>query len=103
VQTLHEGIAMREPACVAPVGIAWEMMRKDNPKVELYEPDGNHANRSGALLTAYVLFATITSRSLESLPKHNIRGVSGSQRLMLQAAAAQAISSTPPCTSPLGG
>ena len=103
VQTLHQGIAMREPACVAPVGIAWQMMRKNNPNVELYEPDGNHANRSGALLTAYVLFATITGRSPESLPKHNIRGVSGSQRLMLQAAAAQAISSTPPCTSSLGG
>jgi hypothetical protein len=97
VQALHEAIAAREPACVAPIGLAWDSLRETNPKIALHDRDDNHANSTGALLTAYVLYAAITGNSIGDLPKHNIRGVSGSHQILLQRAAEKAVTESPPC------
>lgn len=68
VQRLHESIAAQESACVAPVGIAWEVARENQPGLVLHVSDGNHANRRGALLTAYVLYEVVSGRQAEGLP-----------------------------------
>ncbi|MBT8064550.1 MAG: hypothetical protein HKP03_02505 [Xanthomonadales bacterium] len=68
VHRLHMGIAEREPACIAPVGLAWEIVSRRNPSIRLHEYDGNHSNPAGALLTALVLYQTVTGRSAERLP-----------------------------------
>ena len=99
VHRLHLEIAAREPACVAPIGLAWEIMLDTNPGIRLHKSDGNHANRTGALLTAYVLYATITERPIKELPQAKIRGVPDEKQIMLRAAAEQAISLFPPCNS----
>lgn len=96
---LHMGIAAREQACVAPIGLAWEIMADTNPRIRLHARDGNHANRTGALLTAYVLYAAITGRSIINLPKTQVRGVSEDTQILLRTAAEQAVSLLPPCNS----
>jgi len=97
VHRLHMGIAAREPACVAPIGLAWEIMLDANPDIALHDRDGNHANRKGALLTAYVLYAAITGQSITELTPTRIRGVSAEEQILLRTAAEQAVSLVPPC------
>ena len=97
VHRLHMEIATREPACVAPIGLAWEIMLDANPGIRLHHRDGNHANRTGALLTAYVLYAVITGRSTTEIPQISIRGVSGDTQTLLRDAAEIAIFTAPPC------
>jgi len=97
VHRLHMEIAAREPACVAPIGLAWEIMLDANPEIALHDRDGNHANRTGALLTAYVLYATITGQPIAELAPTKIRGVSADKQILLRTAAEQAVSLFPPC------
>lgn len=97
IHRLHMGIAAREPACVAPIGLAWEIALHASPDIRLHERDGNHANRTGALLTAFVLYAAITGNSVEELPERRIRGVPADTQARLRTAAEQAVSLAPPC------
>ena len=69
VQQLHESIAARASACVAPVGIAWEVAQDNRPGLVLHVSDGNHANRRGALLAAYVLYEVVSGRQAATLPE----------------------------------
>ncbi len=75
VQQLHESIAEREPACVAPVGIAWEVARDNRPGLRLHSADGNHANNTGAMLTALVLYEVIARQPASELPAVSKTGV----------------------------
>ena len=68
VHHLHLDIALREPACVAPIGLAWEESIAHHPGLELHAFDGNHSNLNGALLTAYVLYQVITLQDASMLP-----------------------------------
>ena len=99
IQRLHLEIAAREPACVAPIGLAWDILLNTNPGIKLHDRDGNHANRTGAALTAYVLYAVITGHSPKDLPKVKIRSVPADTQERLKTAAVQAISLVPPCLS----
>jgi hypothetical protein len=68
VHNLHLGIASRESACVAPVGLAWDESIASYPDLNLYAPDGNHSNLLGALLTAYVFYELFTGQPAVDLP-----------------------------------
>jgi hypothetical protein len=68
VHELHLSIAAREPACVAPIGLAWEESTARYPGLALHAPDGNHSNPTGALLTAFVLYEVITGLPASGLP-----------------------------------
>lgn len=94
---LHKGIAAREPACVAPIGLAWEILLDNYPDIRLHDDDGNHANPNGGLLTAYVLYASITGKPIEALPDTKVRGVSDDTNKLLKAAARHAVTLAPPC------
>lgn len=99
IHRLHLGIASREFACLAPVGLAWEIMRDANPDIMLHDRDGNHANRLGALLTAYVLYHSITGESPVELPYIKLRGASEENQNALRTAAGMATGLMPPCAS----
>jgi len=75
VHQLHLDIASREPACVAPIGLAWEESIAQFPQLRLHAADGNHANLTGALLTAYVLYQVITLQDASLLPDLSDIGV----------------------------
>lgn len=68
VHQLHLDIASREPACVAPIGLAWEEAIAQYPHLVLHAADGNHSSLNGALLTAYVLYQVITLQDASLLP-----------------------------------
>jgi len=44
---------------IAPVGMAWWMVRAERPDISLYQPDGSHPSREGSYLAAAVLAATL--------------------------------------------
>jgi hypothetical protein len=63
---LHQMIALQEPACVAPIPLAWYAAIQQQG-LTLHEADGNHANRTGAALTAFVLYEVITGDPADQL------------------------------------
>jgi len=65
---LHVSIARREPACVAPIGQAWDLSLARYPEVVLHAPDGNHSSVAGAFLAALVIATTMTGTSPVQLP-----------------------------------
>jgi len=67
IHKLHLSIASREPACVAPIGVAWALIVQSNPSVRLHASDGNHSNSNGALLTAYVLYQAVTGEAADGI------------------------------------
>jgi hypothetical protein len=60
IHDLHVSIARETPACVAPIGQAWDLALARHPAMVLHDADGNHAALPGAFLAAVVLAATIT-------------------------------------------
>ncbi|MCW8866295.1 MAG: hypothetical protein OQK09_08345 [Colwellia sp.] len=68
VYLLHKGITTAEPACVAPVGLAWDRAIELHPELSLHHPDGNHANSTGRFLTALVFYQIITGEPADTLP-----------------------------------
>lgn len=68
IYQLHASIAQKEPACVAPIGQAWDLALQRYPGLELHAADGNHAAAAGAHLTALVLFASLTGTSPANVP-----------------------------------
>ena len=63
----YMGIATELKASVAPVGIAWRSVRKEQPGLELWLPDGSHPSVAGTYLAACVLFATLYRESPDGL------------------------------------
>lgn len=61
----HEKIAAETGALLAPVGKEWWGYMKDNPTVEMYAPDGQHASEYGSWFAAKYIWNVI----LEDLEK----------------------------------
>ena len=59
----YVSIAGEIDARVAPVGIAWDLARKENLSQPLYRRGGNHPTRLGAYLAVCVFYATICDTS----------------------------------------
>ena len=55
-------------AKLAPVGLAWQKAQRSDPDLDLFHPDGRHANPAGAYLTACVFYAVLLEKSPEGLP-----------------------------------
>lgn len=98
IYDLHVSIAQEAPACVAPIGQAWDLALQRHPGLVLHADDGNHSAPAGALLTALVLEATLTGRSPRDLPSLAGFGVDEATQALLRAAADDTIQSWPPRT-----
>lgn len=48
---------------VVPVGVAWKLAQERPSGAALFESDGHHASRSGALLSSYVFLAVLQKNS----------------------------------------
>ncbi len=90
VFSLHQAIAAKAPACVAPIGPAWDATLLQMPGVMLHSADGNHAALAGSLLTALVFYELITGMPASALPHQPTLAIEASlqQRLREQASAA---------------
>ena len=55
-------------ALLAPVGLAWEVIHRLDPGLDLYHTDGRHSNPIGSYLTACVFYSVLFNNSPEGLP-----------------------------------
>lgn len=91
---------------LAPVSRAWQALRRDHPKIELYYEDGEHAGPRGSYLAACVFYAVMTGKSPLGMPA--AVSVSGdrlidlpeSEANILQQYAQQAVLGAPSFSSP---
>lgn len=93
---LHVLIAQAQPACVAPIGQAWDLALTRDPLLPLHADDGNHSAAAGAFLTALVLYATITEHSPLDLPYLRQYPVEASLQERLRGIAAETVQMVPP-------
>jgi hypothetical protein len=94
IYDLHVSIATAQPACVPPVGQAWDLAAQRHPGLRLHSSDGNHADLPGAYLAALVLYAGITGRSPRALPDVD-SGVAAPVQAQLRAVAADTLDQLP--------
>ncbi|MBT9500596.1 MAG: hypothetical protein IV092_05090 [Burkholderiaceae bacterium] len=95
IYDLHVSIARQQPACVAPIGQAWDLARERMPALALHAADGNHSTLAGAHLTALMLYATLTGASPQGLPALDM-GIDGVTQTQLRQVAADAAQAYPP-------
>jgi hypothetical protein len=93
---LHVSIARHAPACVAPIGQAWDLALARNPSLVLYASDGNHSAPAGAFLAALILATTITGVPPDQLPALAIPDVDPATQAFLRAVAAETVLVYPP-------
>jgi hypothetical protein len=96
IYDLHVSIAQAEPACVAPIGQAWDLALSRDPALTLHAADGNHSAPAGAFLAALVLYATITGQSPLGLPPLPQYPVEASLQERLRGIAAETVQTVPP-------
>ena len=96
IYDLHVSIAQAEPACVAPIGQAWDLALARDPSMPLYADDGNHSRPAGAFLAALVLYATITGQSPLDLPQFPQYPVDAALQTTLRGIAAETVATVPP-------
>lgn len=97
IHQLHLSIAKAEPACVAPIGLAWELALQQNPKLRLHANDGNHSTLDGAFLTALVLYGTISQQDPAALADISSIKLSGEIQAQLRQAASVTLGQHAPC------
>jgi hypothetical protein len=95
IHDLHVLIAQAQPACVAPIGQAWDLAAQRHPSLALHDRDGNHSAPAGAYLTALVLYATTTGGSPLALPALS-NGVATEVQADLRQVAADTVQAFPP-------
>lgn len=96
IYDLHVSIAQAEPACVAPIGQAWDLALARDPTLTLHAADGNHSAPAGAFLAALVLYATITGSSPLDLPNLPQYPVNADVQTTLRGIAAETVQTVPP-------
>jgi hypothetical protein len=96
IYDLHVSIAQAEPACVAPVGQAWDLALTRDPTLTLHADDGNHSAPAGAFLAALVLYATITGQSPLDVPPMPQYPVDVALQATLRGFAAETVATVPP-------
>jgi len=97
IHGIHARIASREPACVAPVGLAWDYMIAIDPSIPLHAADGNHSNLNGALLSAFVFYQVISTQSARDLSYLPEIAVSEDNQRKFREVAADIVEANPPC------
>ncbi len=95
---IHVSIARNAPACVAPIGQAWDLAAVRDPGLALHDPDGNHARPAGAMLAAMMIAATLTGQSPLTFPTLSQRPVDAATQAQLRAFAAETIQVVSPRT-----
>lgn len=94
---LHQDIASIEPACVAPVGPAWDSMAASWPEVKLHYSDGNHAALAGSFLTALLFYQIITGETADTLGYVESIDLSEQHQQWMRQTASAALQRYPAC------
>ncbi|WMS86813.1 hypothetical protein [Pleionea litopenaei] len=97
IHMLHMSIVLQEPACVAPIGLAWDAAIALRPTINLHASDGNHSNPTGALLSAYVFYGVISNKPVSDLEYLPSLPANQSMQTFLRQVAADTLAAHPPC------
>jgi hypothetical protein len=89
IYDLHVSIARQEPACVAPIGQAWDLALARDPGLVLHAPDGNHSAPAGAFLAALMIATAMTGTPPNTLPDFPQLNVAADVQSRLRAIAAE--------------
>jgi hypothetical protein len=96
VHNIYAGIAKKTSACIAPVGLVWNNVLTKK-RLVMHASDGNHSNRTGAFLSALVLFETITGVSADKLPYMKTFDINEDIQLFLRDVVTQTLQLTEKC------
>jgi hypothetical protein len=96
IYDLHVSIAVTEPACVAPIGQAWDRSLAKYPSLTLHASDGNHSTPAGAFLAALVLYSTLTGSAPAGLPTLPGLRVDDATQAQLRSVAAETVEAVAP-------
>jgi len=96
IYDLHVSIARNTPACVAPIGQAWDLAAIRHPQLDLHDADGNHSRPAGAMLAAMVIAATLTGNSPLTFPVLSQRSVDAAVQAQLRTVAAETVQTISP-------
>jgi len=66
IKTTYIEMAYMNNGWCAPVGMAWQRVRKEYPKVQLYRDDNYHPSLIGSYLAANVIFTTLFQRHYQT-------------------------------------
>lgn len=100
VYALHQSIAAKQAACVAPVGPVWDKVIALRPELVLHHEDGNHASDLGKLLSALVFYEIITAQPADLLPTIDELGIDAEVQAFFGQIVSQTIAANPPCQQP---
>ncbi|SRR5258706_9837573 len=96
IYDLHVSIARIAPACVAPIGQAWDLSLSRYPALVLHDADGNHSAPAGAYLAALIIATTMTGFPPDQTPNITGNGVSDENQAWLRGIAAETVLAYPP-------
>jgi hypothetical protein len=96
IYDLHATIASKTPACVAPVGQAWDLAQARHPGLALHAGDGNHAVPAGSFLAALVIASAITGKLPQDTPPLAQFGVDAKTQAALRAVATETVQTISP-------
>lgn len=83
-------MAITNSATVAPVGVAWKMMRDSFPSIDLYAGDGSHPSIYGSYLAACVFYTTLFQKTSVGTPYIPV-GITAGEALNIQTIASKTV------------
>lgn len=91
----YSNAAVKNGAMICAAGLAWKNVWATNSSIALYGPDGFHPDITGSLLSAMVIYGTLTGKKefdLQNLEKGSwAKGLSNAVLTVLRKAAIEAI------------
>lgn len=80
----YEHVHRQLGGLLAPVGRAWQVLRQSHPKLDLHMQDRVHPSRTGAYLTACVLYGTMFGGDVTSFPdKLTVTDANGKAKVLV--------------------
>ncbi len=95
IYALYAGIGSVAGACVAPVPQAFDRALLQNAQLRLHDADGNHSSPEGALLAAFILYASASGESPGELGTVLASTVSASTQALLRRIAVDSLAAGP--------
>lgn len=89
--SLHQNLARETSSLLAPVGTAFIIAKKHEPKIKLFLEDGIHPSAHGSYLTAAVLVSTLTRQNSIGQKQLGLKSISKAEGLYLQKVASKVI------------
>ena len=99
VHQLHQRITQQNSSCIAPIGLAWNEALSQYPQLQLYRPDGNHAQLLGSFLTALVFYYIISADQQVTLEPLTTVAIDEITQQQLADIAQSTLAAYPACTA----